>query len=116
MHRDNISAFDLPAGKLGTSGMATVKPNTSFYTLERQDLFRNPPKDKSAFPALLDAINPHIESFNAITTEGGLLDLARQDIGVKSVFDSTGDGKSLGNKLSCANRLHCYYARGIVWG
>jgi DNA-directed RNA polymerase I subunit RPA2 len=94
--------------------MATIKPNTSFDTLKREDLFRNPPKDKSAFPALLDAINPHIEAFNAITTEGGLLDLARRDIGVKSVFDGKGDGKTLGNKLSRANCPFTILATGIV--
>jgi acetylornithine/succinyldiaminopimelate/putrescine aminotransferase len=77
---------------------ATVKPNTSFETLKREHLFRNPPKDKSAFPALLEAIRPHIDSFNAVTEEGGLLDLARKDIGVKSVFD--GKEGNRGNKIS----------------
>ncbi|PWW74321.1 DNA-directed RNA polymerase I [Tuber magnatum] len=80
--------------------VTAVKPNTSSNTLRREDLFRNPPKDKSAFPALLNAVRPHIESFNVITAEGGLLDLARQDIGVKCVFDGKRDGKWLGNKLS----------------
>jgi len=96
--------------------MATiVEPNTSFNTLRREDLFRNPPKDKSAFPALLDAVRPHIEAFNAITTEGGLLDLARQDIGVKSVFDGKGDGEGLGNKLSRELLLYISGAkRGVL--
>jgi len=77
----------------------TVKPNTSFDTLKREALFRNPPKDKSAFPALIAAVQPHIDSFNAVTEEGGFLDLARKDIGVKSVFD--GEDRSRGNKISC---------------
>ncbi|KAL7275023.1 DNA-directed RNA polymerase I subunit RPA2 [Rhizina undulata] len=80
--------------------MATTKPATSFETLKRESLFRNPPKDKSAFPALLAAVQPHIDSFNAVTAEGGLLDLARQDIGVKSVFDGQKDKGKFGNKLS----------------
>jgi len=95
--------------------MATiVQPNTPLDTLRREDLFRNPPKDKSAFPALLNAVKPHIESFNAITAEGGLLDLARQDIGVKCVFDGKGDGKGLGNKLSRELLLYICGARGGV--
>ncbi|KAA8895300.1 DNA-directed RNA polymerase I [Sphaerosporella brunnea] len=78
---------------------ATVKPNTSFETLKREHLFRNPPKDKSAFPALIEAIKPHVDSFNAVTEEGGLLDLARKEIGVKAVFDGK-DGGNRGNKIS----------------
>lgn len=77
----------------------TIIPNTSFDTVKRECLFREPPQDKSAYPALLAAVQPHIESFNAVTNEDGLLDLARQDIGVKSVFDGK-DGQ-LGNKISC---------------
>jgi len=77
----------------------TVKPNTSFEILKRESLFQNPPKDKSAFPALIAAVQPHIDSFNAVTEEGGFLDLARKDIGVKSVFD--GKDGNRGNKISC---------------
>lgn len=80
------------------SHAATVKPNPSFETLKRENLFRNPPKDKTAFPALTAAVQPHVDSFNAVTEEGGLLDLARKEIGVKSVFDGQ-DGTS-GNKIS----------------
>ncbi|KAH8155101.1 uncharacterized protein LAJ45_00110 [Morchella importuna] len=80
--------------------MATKKSSVAFNTLERENLFRNPPKDKSAYPALLAAVQPHIDSFNAITVDGGLLDLAREDIGIKSVFDGTNEKGSLGNKLS----------------
>lgn len=44
----------------------------SFNTLEREKYFRNPPTDKSYYPLLDDAIEPHIESFNALTEgEGG---------------------------------------------
>lgn len=90
------------AYQLGST-MVAPKPSTSFDTLKRENLFRNPPKDKSAFPALLAAVQPHIDSFNAVTAEGGLLDLARQDIGVKSVFDGRNEKGNLGNKLS---RMH----------
>lgn len=76
----------------------TVKPNPSFGTLKWEHLFRNPPKDKSAFPALIAAVQPHVDSFNAATEEGGFLDLARKDIGIKSVFDGTSG--NLGNKIS----------------
>ncbi|KAK9481232.1 hypothetical protein V1514DRAFT_3371 [Lipomyces japonicus] len=70
----------------------------SFNTLERERYFRNPPDDKSAFPMLADAVAPHVGSFNALTA-GGLLDLAVQDIGEKTVFDSN-DAVNLGNKFT----------------
>ena len=72
-----------------------------FRTLERESRFRNPPKDKSAYPLLADAVSPHIGSFNALTEGpgGGLLNLGVQDIGTKTIFDSN-DTDRLGNKLS----------------
>ncbi|ODQ82708.1 hypothetical protein BABINDRAFT_159233 [Babjeviella inositovora NRRL Y-12698] len=72
-----------------------------FRTLEREARFQNPPKDKSAFPFLADAVAPHVGSFNALTEgpDGGLLNLACQDIGSKTIFDSN-DPERLGNKLS----------------
>ena len=95
--------------------MSTViKPPTGtrtahFRTLERENRFINPPKDKSAYPLLQEAVQPHIGSFNALTegSDGGLLNQGVQDIGEKVIFD----GKSiageedinsgyLGNKLS----------------
>lgn len=85
---------------------ATVKPNPSFKTLERENRFRNPPKDKTAYPALTAAVQPHVDSFNAVTEEGGLLDLARQEIGIKSCFD--GKDAATGNKISresCPGRV-----------
>lgn len=85
--------------------MVSSTPSISFDTLKRENLFRNPPKDKSAFPALLAAVQPHIDSFNAVTVEGGLLDLARQDIGVKSVFNGKNQNENLGDKLSCKDFL-----------
>lgn len=73
----------------------------SFHTLEREKYFRNPPTDKAFYPLLEEAIEPHVESFNALVDgpDGGLLNLAIKDIGTKAVFD-TNSTESLGNKLS----------------
>lgn len=72
-----------------------------FRTLEREKRFQNPPKDKSAYPLLAEAVSPHIGSFNALTEGpgGGLLNLAVNDIGSKIIFDSN-DVDRLGNKLN----------------
>ncbi|CCJ29126.1 unnamed protein product [Pneumocystis jirovecii] len=69
----------------------------NFNTLEKNALFRNPSKKKSAYPDLLAITEPHIKSFNALTDDQ-LLNLAVKDIGKKSVFDRKKAG--LGNKLS----------------
>jgi DNA-directed RNA polymerase I subunit RPA2 len=58
-----------------------------FETLRREDLFRNPPKDHSAYPALQAAIAPHIQSFNAVFEKGGLLAGGLRDIGTKTFLD-----------------------------
>ncbi|KAF8427444.1 DNA-directed RNA polymerase I subunit RPA2 [Tirmania nivea] len=71
-----------------------------FQTLKRERLFRNPPKDKSAFPALEAAVRPHVDSFNALTVDGGLLDLAARDIGERAVFDGSNEWSQYGNKLT----------------
>ena len=82
-----------------------------FRTLERENRFINPPKDKTAFPLLKDAIEPHVGSFNALTEgpDGGLLNLGIKDIGEKVIFDGKlgtaspdeqGVNGYLGNKLS----------------
>lgn len=91
-----------------------------FRTLERESRFINPPKDKSAFPVLEEAVRPHIGSFNALTEgpDGGLLNLGVQDIGEKVIFDGkpfdsedeTANSSYLGNKLAfrqCGASLHC---------
>ncbi|CCE86373.1 Piso0_004858 [Millerozyma farinosa CBS 7064] len=72
-----------------------------FRTLEREKRFQNPPKEKPTYQMLVDAVAPHIGSFNALTEgpEGGLLNLGVKDIGSKSIFDSNDEGR-LGNKLS----------------
>lgn len=61
-----------------------------YNVLRREDLFRNPPKDHTAYPALQLAVNPHIESFNGLFRDDGkpgLLDHAMADIGSKTYFD-----------------------------
>jgi DNA-directed RNA polymerase I subunit RPA2 len=76
-----------------SSSKSDPKPGTKqtwtheFETLRRQDLFQNPPKDRTAYPALQAAIAPHIQSFNAVFEKGGLLSQALRDIGTKTFFD-----------------------------
>lgn len=74
--------------------MAPTATNTEwsheFDTLRRQDLFRNPPTDHSAYPALQLAVDPHIESFNGLFRDDGkpgLLAHGLADIGPKIFFD-----------------------------
>ena len=71
-----------------------------FETLKREQLFRHPPTDKTAFPALEAAVLPHVNSFNALTEDGGLLDLAAKDIGERSVFDRKQEFSKDGNRLT----------------
>lgn len=73
----------------------STKWDHQYDTLRRQDLFQNPPKDHSAYPALQLAVNPHIESFNRIFGDDGkkgLLDYGLTDIGTKTFLD--GDERS----------------------
>ncbi|OAA61175.1 DNA-directed RNA polymerase 1 subunit beta [Niveomyces insectorum RCEF 264] len=85
--------------------MATAKrrqPRTNtawdheYHTLRRENLFRNPPTDRSAYPLLQLAVNPHIESYNAIfkgedshgdAAPAGLIGHAIADIGTKVLLD-----------------------------
>lgn len=72
-----------------------------FDTLRREDLFRNPPKDHSAYPALLAAVRPHIDAFNAVLEKDGLISHALRDIGTKTFLDGDERAPSPGkNKLS----------------
>ena len=61
--------------------------SVEFDTLRREKLFRDPPKDRTPYPALLDAIRPHIESFNALFDDRKLLEAAVKDIGTKTFLD-----------------------------
>ena len=88
---------------MGTAHDALTRPQTSFNTLKRQKLFTNPPKDKSAYPELMKATLPHIESFDALfREEDGLLQLACKDIGNVVLFDKKDVTKNggLGNKMT----------------
>jgi len=58
--------------------------SVAFDTVRREELFRNPPKDKSAYPLLQDAIRPHVDSFNAIFGAQRLVDESIKDIGTQT--------------------------------
>lgn len=61
-----------------------------FNLLRRQDLFRNPPTDHTAYPALQAAVDPHIQSFDALFPDGGrkgLIDHGLAEIGTKTYLD-----------------------------
>ncbi|KAF1985390.1 beta and beta-prime subunits of DNA dependent RNA-polymerase [Aulographum hederae CBS 113979] len=58
-----------------------------FHSKRRQHLFSNPPKDHTAYPALQAALEPHINSFNALFEKNGLLEEGIKDIGIKTFLD-----------------------------
>lgn len=63
---------------------AAEAPWTSdFNTLRRQNLFQNPPDEKSAYPLLHDAIHFHNEAFNAMFGRQSLIERGLEDIGTK---------------------------------
>ncbi|KAL9597375.1 MAG: hypothetical protein Q9219_005184 [cf. Caloplaca sp. 3 TL-2023] len=61
--------------------------SAEFDTLRRERLFRKPPKDHTAYPALVDAIQPHVQSFNALFGDTQLLAVGIRDIGTKVFLD-----------------------------
>jgi DNA-directed RNA polymerase I subunit RPA2 len=77
--------------------------STAFDTKRRQELFRNPPKDKTAYPTLAAAVDPHINSFNAIFAPGGQIEEAIKDIGTKVFAD--GDPYALPEEVGPRNTL-----------
>lgn len=60
---------------------------SEFDTVRRERLFRNPPKDHTAYPALVEALHPHLDSFNALFDQRDLLGAALEDIGTKVFLD-----------------------------
>lgn len=71
---------------------AAISPTNTQWTAEfdtrrREKLFQNPPKDHTPFPALVEAIQPHVESFNALLDSSKLLEAALKDIGTKTFLD-----------------------------
>lgn len=79
------------------------KWSTSFDTLRRQKLFQNPPKDKTAYPTLAEAVDPHINSFNAIFAQNGQLEQGIREIGTKVFVD--GDPYAQPEEVGDRNRL-----------
>ncbi|KAL8830982.1 MAG: hypothetical protein Q9191_001131 [Dirinaria sp. TL-2023a] len=64
----------------------STKWSHEYHSLRRDHLFQNPPTDRSAYPALADALQPHLGSFNALF-EDRLINAALQDIGTKVYLD-----------------------------
>lgn len=84
---------------------ATSPPwSTDFDTARRQHLFRNPPHDKTAYPALAETVDPHIHSFNALFARGGQMDESVKEIGTKIFLD--GDALAPPEEAGVRNRLH----------
>ncbi|KAK0618205.1 hypothetical protein B0T17DRAFT_495180 [Bombardia bombarda] len=86
------------------SGRTDTSWNHEYDTLRRENLFRHPPTDRTAYPALQEAVNPHIESFNALFRNDGrpgLIDHALAEIGTKTFLDGDERAAPTGkNKLS----------------
>ena len=75
--------------------------SVDFETLRREELFRTPPRDRTAFPRLAALGAPHLHSFNSIVDDRGLLFHALKDIGTKVFLDrAADDGAGDGGKLS----------------
>ena len=81
----------------------STKWSTDFDTARRQKLFRNPPKDKTAYPTLAETVDPHIDSFNAIFARGGQIEESIKEIGTKVFLDGDAlappDGELPRNRL-----------------
>jgi DNA-directed RNA polymerase I subunit RPA2 len=78
--------------------------STDFDTARRQHLFRNPPKDKTAYPTLAETVDPHIHSFNALFARGGQIEESIKEIGTKIFLD--GDALAPPDEVGVRNRLH----------
>jgi DNA-directed RNA polymerase I subunit RPA2 len=78
---------------------SAVQWSTEYNTLQREDLFRNPPSKKSAYPQLQDTIKPHVDSFNAIFATDGQLVHALKDIGTKTFLDGNAQEEGPRNRL-----------------
>ncbi|KZT06510.1 beta and beta-prime subunits of DNA dependent RNA-polymerase [Laetiporus sulphureus 93-53] len=96
----------------------------TFNTLERENKFKNPPKDGSSVPILNEFVTPHIESFNALFDDSGLpvgdgdgrglLSLGVQEIGERVVFDGKGVVGSESGQSGWGNRLSIWYEQVSV--
>src|SRR5438045_1285514 len=81
-----LPAPAMPPSKSKAAATST-KWSHEFDTIRREALFRNPPKDHTAYPALKAAIAPHVESFNALFGKDGLVSQGLLDIGTKTYLD-----------------------------
>lgn len=72
-------------------GKSDADWSVEYDTLRRERLFRHPPKDKTAYPALAAAICPHIDSFNALFEDTKVLEAALKDIGIKLFIDGSSE-------------------------
>jgi DNA-directed RNA polymerase I subunit RPA2 len=79
-----FSSLAMPPSKASPTSTAWTH---EFDTVRREKLFRDPPKDHTAYPALKEAISPHIESFNALFEQAGLISRAIEDIGTVTILD-----------------------------
>ncbi|KAF2102220.1 beta and beta-prime subunits of DNA dependent RNA-polymerase [Rhizodiscina lignyota] len=88
----------MPSQTPRTSSTATTAQWThQFDTIRREKLFRNPPTDRTAYPSLAAAIDPHVQSFNAYFETDGLLQRAIEDIGTKVILDGDPNAAPLPN-------------------
>lgn len=94
--RPEITLLGLTRNRSNAATMAPGPTSTNtqwdheYNTIRREKLFRSPPTDHTAYPALQLAVNPHIDSFNALFRDDGkpgLIDHAIVDIGIKTYFD-----------------------------
>lgn len=60
---------------------------SNFDTAKRERFFKHPSRDRTPYPALAEAIRPHIDSFNALFDDDKLLNAALNDIGTKTFLD-----------------------------
>lgn len=89
LNSSSVQRSKMPVSSSKTSKLppTNTKWSHEFDTLRRENLFRNPPRDHSAYPALKEAISPHVESFNALWGEDGLIAHGLKDIGSKTYLD-----------------------------
>lgn len=64
-----------------------TKWSVDYNVLRRENLFRHPPKDRTAYPSLAESIRPHIDSFNALFDGSKVLEAGLKDIGTKTFLD-----------------------------
>ena len=97
--------------------MAPAKTDTNwsvnYDVLRREQLFKNPPKDRTAYPALAASIKPHVDSFNALFEDSKVLEAGLKDIGTKTFVDGEAETpeqkkarQAEGRKAPKRNKLH----------